>query len=156
MVVIAVRLISVFLALKKEPFSNREKIFIGFNMPKGIALATSALVLSTLHLYALNVVLQVLVMVMIYSIVLSYILDFKSHKMLGYQATSEHYKHDINVLEFNMPATRVANDTTSRKLSRKSKKKSLKKKVARKAPVKKASKKVVRKAKPKKSSKKRR
>ena len=38
--IVLVRVLTVFISLEKDPFTVREKLFIGLNMPKGFALAT--------------------------------------------------------------------------------------------------------------------
>ena len=61
-------------------------------MPKGIALGAVILVLSAYNIFELNVVLQLAVMIMIYSIVLSFILDFYHRPFLAAEAPLVHHR----------------------------------------------------------------
>jgi hypothetical protein len=102
-----VRVLAVFISLQKsKEFSVREKLFIGLNMPKGIALATVILVLSSYNVYGLNIALQLALMVMIYSIVFSFVLDFYARPILGEEVrTVPRPTHSwINVLEMDGPS----------------------------------------------------
>jgi NhaP-type Na+/H+ or K+/H+ antiporter len=155
-VILATRLFSVFVSLQKEPFTNREKVFIGLNMPKGIALATVLLVLSTFGIPELDMVLELAFMMLIYSIALSFIMDFFATRLLAEEVhlTSSH--HGINVLELSIPhSANVMHRKETLPISgiaKKAKKKSSKKK-AKKRTVKRVSSK---KKKPVKKTKKRR
>jgi NhaP-type Na+/H+ or K+/H+ antiporter len=82
-ILIAVRAIAVNISLRKDDYSAKEKLFISLNMPKGIALAAPALLLSTYPYYSLYVTLQLVVMFIIYSMLLSFIIDFYAKKMLS-------------------------------------------------------------------------
>ncbi|MBN2141795.1 cation:proton antiporter [Candidatus Woesearchaeota archaeon] len=81
-VVLIVRIAAVFITQRSKEFTSREKLFIGLNMPKGIAIAAVVLLLSTYNVPGLNVVLQLSVLMMIYSIVLSFVLDFYAEPIL--------------------------------------------------------------------------
>jgi len=68
------RLTAVFIALKKD-YSAREKFFVAFNMPKGIALAAIIFMLALYNDSNLNTILQLILAVTIYSLVLSTLVD---------------------------------------------------------------------------------
>ncbi len=92
-VFVLVRAAAVHLSLKKEHYSSREKWFISLNMPKGIALAAVALVLATYPYFSLNIVLELSVMFIIYSLLLSFIVDFHAKDFLHGEVTEE--KHAL-------------------------------------------------------------
>jgi potassium/hydrogen antiporter len=117
-VVLAVRTLAVFISLKDDKeFSDYEKMFIGLNMPKGIAIASVVLVLATYGVPALSVVLQLAVMMMIYSIVLSFILDFYAKPFLTDAKVSAPSHHGINVLDAS--GASVEHKTSVRKAGKK-------------------------------------
>jgi NhaP-type Na+/H+ or K+/H+ antiporter len=82
MVFVLIRAAAVHIALKKEDYRSKEKWFISLNMPKGLALAAVALVLATYPYFSLDIVLQLTVMFIIYSLVLSFAVDFRAKKFL--------------------------------------------------------------------------
>jgi potassium/hydrogen antiporter len=142
-VVIAVRMLAVFISMKDDrEFSVDEKMFIALNMPKGIAIASVVLVLSAYGIPGLNIILELAVMIMIYSIVLSFILDFYAKQFLSSENAPSH--HPINVLDIAPGEGMVVHKKSSVKISKSTKKKakkaSSKPKKAKKA-VKKAAKK---------------
>lgn len=66
------RVVSVFIALRNSKHSFREKLFISFNMPKGIAVAVVAFTFSLSSAYPqMNVILNLVLAMMIYSLVLA-------------------------------------------------------------------------------------
>jgi len=81
-ILMLLRAAAVHLALKKENYTCNEKWFISLNMPKGFALAAVTLVLATYPYFGLDVVLQLVVMFIIYSLVLSFAVDYHSKSFL--------------------------------------------------------------------------
>jgi potassium/hydrogen antiporter len=152
-VVLLVRLLSVFIALQKEPFTLREKTFIGLNMPKGIALAVVLLVMSTFGIPMLDTVLELAFMMMLYSIALSFVLDFFAKRILAEEVRLASSEHGVNVLELNIPhSAEIVDRSIPKKAPRRKKKASPKKK---KVAKKKASKKPARKKQVRKKSRRR-
>ncbi|MBN1793251.1 cation:proton antiporter [Candidatus Woesearchaeota archaeon] len=107
-VILGVRSLASFIALRHQPFTKREKAFIGLNMPKGVALATVLLMLSTYSIFELDVVLQLSLMVMIYSIAWSYLLDFYAvrflHEEVALQGSSPVSRLKVLEMRLDVPA----------------------------------------------------
>lgn len=81
-ILILLRAAAVHFSLKKENYTSKDKWFISLNMPKGFALAAVALVLASYPYFGLDIVLQLVVMFIIYSLVLSFVVDFHAKKFL--------------------------------------------------------------------------
>lgn len=69
-----IRFFTVSVALSKENYSAKEKIFMSLNVPKGIAVAVIAFTLSTKAITGINHILDLILAFMVYSIILSTIL----------------------------------------------------------------------------------
>ena len=147
-VIVGVRVLAVMLALHRDKsFRFSEKLFIGVNMPKGLALATVILVLSTYGVFGLNVVLQLAVMMMLYSIVSSFVLDFYAEKFMHEAVRMPlSSRSGVRVLEMKSAAA-IAPMPARKRRSRPARKAAVRKAAlpARKAP--KPAKKVISKAK---------
>lgn len=73
--IILSRYLAVKWTLKKDNYTNKEKWFITLNMPKGIAVAVLIFSLSVFGLQQLETINNLLILVMIYSLVLSTIVN---------------------------------------------------------------------------------
>jgi len=76
------RTASVFIALKKEDYSFKEKLFISLNMPKGIAVAVVAFTFSLYKVAQMGMMLSLILVFIIYSLVLSSVIDRFSKKFI--------------------------------------------------------------------------
>ena len=74
-----VRFLSVQTSFMKSKFTFKEKLFMTFNVQKGIAVATVAFTLSLLNIDGITTILHLTLMFMIYSIILSTITIRMSH-----------------------------------------------------------------------------
>jgi NhaP-type Na+/H+ or K+/H+ antiporter len=80
LLLILARYLSVKLSCKD--FTDKERLFISLNMPKGLGTAVLVFSLSVMGIEALGVVNNLVVVVMIYSLVLSTIVNFYSKKFI--------------------------------------------------------------------------
>lgn len=69
------RAASVFIALRKEDFTFKEKLFLSLNMPKGIAVAVVAFTLSLYEAEQMGAMLSLILVFMLYSLILSSVID---------------------------------------------------------------------------------
>lgn len=72
------RWIALKLALRKHDFSDKEKMFMTLSMPKGLATAVLVFSLSILEIPSLDIIINLVVMIMIYSLILSTGLNYFS------------------------------------------------------------------------------
>ena len=68
-----IRIVVVFVSLKSEDYTTREKLFIGINMPKGIAVAVIAFTLASgsFNIEGLSTILDLAILFIIYSLLVS-------------------------------------------------------------------------------------
>ncbi|HHE36692.1 MAG TPA: hypothetical protein ENL16_02655 [Candidatus Woesearchaeota archaeon] len=76
------RAASVFIILRREDYSFKEKLFIALNMPKGIAVAVVAFTFLLYEVEQMRIILNLLLVFMIYSLILSSIIDRFSKKFI--------------------------------------------------------------------------
>lgn len=81
LIVIVARMGAVFIAMKKN-HSLKEKLFIGLNMPKGIAVAVIVFMLALYKYAPFEIILQLILAIMIYSLILSSVIDHFSKKFV--------------------------------------------------------------------------
>jgi NhaP-type Na+/H+ or K+/H+ antiporter len=81
-ILIISRMLAVFIGFGKKNFSIREKLFISLNMPKGIAVAVVVFTLSLYSFSQMDVVLRLILAFMIYSLILSTIVNLFSKKFI--------------------------------------------------------------------------
>ncbi len=86
-IMIITRLIAVYSALSKEDFNKKEKLFMALSMPKGIAVAVVVFTLTILDFSRtinpmISTILQLTIISMIYSLILSTIIDRFSKKFI--------------------------------------------------------------------------
>jgi len=74
-----IRYIAVLVSLKKLNYSFKERLFMTFNVQKGIAVAVVAFTLTTLHIEGIQTILHLTLLFMLYSIILSTIIVKFSH-----------------------------------------------------------------------------
>ncbi|KYK26252.1 hypothetical protein AYK26_05590 [Euryarchaeota archaeon SM23-78] len=82
---------AVFVSLKKTDYSLKEKLFLSLNMPKGIAVAVVAFTFFSLYEEAfiqLGVILNLILVFMIYSLVLSAVVERLSKKFISIDANA--------------------------------------------------------------------
>jgi len=68
---VLLRYAAVMISLSQKPYTQKEKIFMTLNMPKGISVAVVALILQTREIPGMEQILDLLLIFMIYSLVLS-------------------------------------------------------------------------------------
>jgi len=83
------RAASVFIALRDEDFTFKEKLFISLNMPKGIAVAVVAFTLSLYEAEQMGVMLSLILIFVLYSLILSSIVDRFSKYFIRVDVKSE-------------------------------------------------------------------
>ncbi len=71
---LVIRYIAISLSLRKLNYSFKEKLFMTFNVQKGIAVAVVAFTLTTLHIAGIQTILHLILLFMLYSIILSTII----------------------------------------------------------------------------------
>ncbi|MFC1648527.1 cation:proton antiporter [Nanoarchaeota archaeon] len=76
------RVIAVFYTLNKSKFNLKEKMFISLNMPKGIAMAVVVFSLSIMNINEINMMLDYLLAILVYSLVLSTFVTKLSKKFI--------------------------------------------------------------------------
>jgi NhaP-type Na+/H+ or K+/H+ antiporter len=76
------RLTAVFISLRKTDFTIKEKFFMSFNIPKGIVVAVIVFALWTYQDPNINIILPLIVAFMIYSLIISSVVDRVSHKLI--------------------------------------------------------------------------
>lgn len=81
LIILLTRMGAIFTVLRKD-YSLREKLFMGMNMPKGIATAVILLSLALYGYTPFELLLQVMLAFMIYSLILSTIVDKLSLKLV--------------------------------------------------------------------------
>lgn len=79
------RAVAVFVALRKSDYSYKEKLFISLNMPKGIAVAVVAFSFSLYKDVQVGVILNLILVFMLYSLVLSSVVDRLSKRFIRIQ-----------------------------------------------------------------------
>ncbi|NQU98183.1 cation:proton antiporter [Candidatus Woesearchaeota archaeon] len=81
-IMIICRWFAVAIALKNSNYKLREKIFMALNLPKGIAVAAVIFSLSVRNIPQLNVIIDLILLFIIYSLILSSIVDKYSRKFI--------------------------------------------------------------------------
>lgn len=71
LIYIFIRFITIQLTFIKSSYTQKEKLFMTLNIPKGIAVAVVAFTLATLTIPGLKIILDLILMFIIYSIILS-------------------------------------------------------------------------------------
>jgi NhaP-type Na+/H+ or K+/H+ antiporter len=80
---IVARYLAVKIIMKKHDFKPKEEWFIILNMPKGIAVAVMVFSLSVRGLAQLETINNLIIMMMIYSLILSTVIDKMSHYFIN-------------------------------------------------------------------------
>jgi|FLOH01.1.fsa_nt_gi potassium/hydrogen antiporter len=81
-IMIIARWFAVTTALHSSDFKLKEKIFMTLNMPKGIAVAAVVFSLSIMNITGLNIIIDLVIAFMIYSLLTSSIVNFYSKKFI--------------------------------------------------------------------------
>lgn len=82
-IMIIARWLAINIALKKANYKVREKMFMTLNLPKGIAVATVIFSLSIMNIPELNIIIDLILLFIIYSVILSSIVDHYSKKFIN-------------------------------------------------------------------------
>ncbi|MBU0471348.1 MAG: cation:proton antiporter [Nanoarchaeota archaeon] len=82
-IMIIARWLAINIALQKEKYKVREKMFMTLNLPKGIAVATVIFSLSIMNIPELNIIIDLILLFIIYSVILSSIVDHYSKKFIN-------------------------------------------------------------------------
>ncbi len=94
---ILARAAAVLVALKKSDYSFKEKLFTTLIMPKGIAVAVVAFSFSLFESFQMEIILNLILVFMVYSLILSAIMQRFSKRFLGLSAKpskiEEHVPH---------------------------------------------------------------
>ena len=85
-VYILIRYVSVMVFARKEKFTFKEKLFMTFNIPKGIAVAVVAFILATYTAIEIKILLDLILAFILYSIILSTIVTAFQGFFLGKEA----------------------------------------------------------------------
>jgi potassium/hydrogen antiporter len=80
-----IRIVVVFFSLRQEDYTTKEKIFMGLNMPKGIAVAVIAfsLAASSFSIKGLSTILDLTIVFILYSVIISTIFSKFGRYFLG-------------------------------------------------------------------------
>jgi len=81
-ILVLARWFAVTFALRKKNYTIGEKIFITFNMPKGIAVAAVVFTLSVQPISGLETIINLVLVFMIYSLILSTVVDTFAQKLI--------------------------------------------------------------------------
>jgi len=68
---LVVRYLAIAISLKKLNYNLKERLFMAFNVQKGIAVAAVAFTLTTLHIEGIQTILHLILLFMLYSIIIS-------------------------------------------------------------------------------------
>ena len=80
-----IRIVVVFFSLRQEDYTTKEKVFMGLNMPKGIAVAVIAfsLAASSFSIKGLSTILDLTIVFILYSVIISTIFSKLGRFFLG-------------------------------------------------------------------------
>ncbi|MFH1770367.1 MAG: cation:proton antiporter [archaeon] len=81
-ILVLARWFAITFALKGKDYDLKEKLFMTFNMPKGIAVAAVVFSLSMRSIEGLGVIIDLVLIFMIYSLVLSTVTDLFANRMI--------------------------------------------------------------------------
>lgn len=81
-ILVLARWFAITFALREKGYELKEKLFMTFNMPKGIAVAAVVFSLSMRSIEGLSVIIDLVLIFMIYSLILSTVVDLFAKKMI--------------------------------------------------------------------------
>jgi len=81
-VLVLARKLSLYLTLRKKGYNSKEQTFMALNMPKGLPVAVVAFSLSVKNISQLGIILDLLLAFIVYSLILSTIIDRYSKKFI--------------------------------------------------------------------------